>query len=97
LPSRPECAVAWREKILRELSAVKLTLAIGKYAMAWHFGPRLKATLTETVQAWREFSPKLWPLPHPSPRNNLWLKRNPWFTRDVLPQLRAQVKAAMNA
>ena len=74
LPPRPECAAAWRAKILRELSAVKLTLVIGQYAMAWHLGQRAKATLTETVQVWREFSPKLFPLPHPSPRNNIWLK-----------------------
>ena len=95
LPPRPECAVAWREKILRELSAVKLTLVIGQYAMEWHFGLRAKATLTETVRAWREFSPQLWPLPHPSPRNNIWLKMNPWFARDVLPELRRQIKAAL--
>jgi len=95
LPPRPECAVAWRERILRELTAVKLTLVIGQYAMAWHLGPRTKATLTETVQAWREFSPKLFPLPHPSPRNNIWLKKNPWFARDVVPELRKQVKAAL--
>lgn len=95
LPPRPECAVAWREKVLRELASVKLTLVIGQYALAWHLGPRAKATLTETVQAWREFSPKLWPLPHPSPRNNIWLKRNPWFARDLLPGLRKQVATAM--
>ena len=97
LPPRPECAAAWREKVLRELTAVKLTLVIGQYAMAWHLGLRGKATLTETVQAWREFSPKLWPLPHPSPRNNIWLKQNPWFAHDVLPELRQQVKAIMNS
>ena len=95
LPPRPECAVVWRKKILYELTAVKLTLVIGQYAMAWHLGPRAKATLTETVQAWQEFSPELFPLPHPSPRNNIWLKKNPWFTRDVLPELRKQVKAAL--
>ena len=95
LPPRPECAVAWREKILRELRAVKLTLVIGHYAMAWHLGLRAKATLTETVQAWQEYSPKLWPLPHPSPRNNIWLKKNPWFAREVLPELRKQVKAVL--
>lgn len=90
-PPRPECAATWREKILRELRAVTLTLVIGQYAMAWHLGPRAKATLTETVHAWREFQPTLWPLPHPSPRNNLWLKKNPWFERDVLPGLRERV------
>ncbi len=95
LPPRPECAAAWRGKILSELRAVTLTLVIGQYAMDWHFGPRAKATLTETVQAWRDFAPTLWPLPHPSPRNNIWLKKNPWFARDVLPELRQQVKAAL--
>ena len=94
LPPRPECAAAWREKILRELDGVTLTLVIGQYALAWHLGPRAKTTLTDTVRAWREFQPKVWPLPHPSPRNNLWLKKNPWFTRDVLPELRQQVKAS---
>lgn len=95
LPPRPECAVAWRENILRELTAVRLTLVIGQYAMEWHLGPRAKATLTETVQSWREYQPKLWPLPHPSPRNNIWLKKNPWFARDVLPTLLKQVKSAL--
>jgi len=97
LPPRPECAAAWREKILRELRAVTLTLVIGQYAMAWHLGPRAKATLTETVRAWHEFAPSVWPLPHPSPRNNIWLKKNPWFSADVLPALRRQVAAALAA
>jgi len=95
LPPRPECATAWREKILSELQAVSLTLVIGQYAMDWHLGPRAKATLTETVQAWREYAPTLWPLPHPSPRNNIWLKKNPRFARDTLPELRQRVKAAL--
>jgi len=95
LPPRPECATAWREKILSELRAVTLTLVIGQYAMAWHLGPRAKATLTETVQTWREYQPQIWPMPHPSPRNNLWLKKNPWFAHDLLPTLREHVKSAL--
>lgn len=95
LPPRPECAAAWREQILRELRAVTLTLVIGQYAMDWHLGRRARATLSETVQAWPEFSPGIWPLPHPSPRNNIWLKKNPWFARDVLPELCRRVKAAL--
>ena len=92
LPPRPECATAWREKILHEMPAIRLTLVIGQYAMAWHLGPRAQGTLTETVQAWREFSPAVWPLPHPSPRNNIWLKKNPWFTHEVLPALRQEIR-----
>jgi uracil-DNA glycosylase len=95
LPPRPECAAAWREKILCELRDITLTLVIGQYAMAWHLGQRTKATLTETVHAWREFQPQLLPLPHPSPRNNIWLKKNPWFEHEVLPVLKRQVKAAL--
>jgi uracil-DNA glycosylase len=95
LPPRPECATAWRAKILGEMQGIGLTLVIGQYALNWHLGSRNKATLTETVQTWREFQPLVWPLPHPSPRNNLWLKRNPWFTRDVLPALREQVQATL--
>ena len=95
LPPRPECAVTWREKLLREVKDVRLTLVIGQYAMDWHLGPHAKSTLTETVQAWRNFQPKLWPLPHPSPRNNLWLKRNPWFAHEVLPELRRRIAGAL--
>ncbi len=95
LPPRPECAVAWRDKILHELGTVTLTLVIGQYAMAWHLRERVKPSLTETVQAWREFQPQTWPLPHPSPRNNIWLKKNPWFAKDVLPELKRQVRKAL--
>lgn len=95
LPPRPECAAVWRAKILGELRAVKLTLVIGQYALDWHLGSRAKATLTETVRAWREYQPGLLPLPHPSPRNNIWLKKNPWFAREVLPELRKLVETAL--
>ena len=95
LAPRPECAAAWREEIMRELRSVKLTILIGQYAMAWHLAARAKPTLTETVAAWREYQPAIFPLPHPSPRNNIWLKKNPWFGEEVLPKLRRQVMAAM--
>jgi len=97
LPPRKECAAQWRAQLLDAMPLIELTLVIGQYAMAWHLGPRAKATLTETVQAWREFSPTIIPLPHPSPRNNIWLKKNPWFARDVLPELRRRVTVAVSA
>lgn len=96
LPPRPECAATWRPQIMRELPKISLTLAIGQYAIQWHLGRRAKATLTETVRSWREYQPALWPLPHPSPRNNIWLKKNPWFDQDVLPELRRQIAAALS-
>jgi len=90
LPPRPECAIQWRETILSSLKQVQLTLVIGQYAMAYHL-PGEGKNLTEIVNNWEKYWPDIIPLPHPSPRNNLWLKRNPWFQRDLLPKLRARV------
>jgi uracil-DNA glycosylase len=91
-PPRPECAQAWHEKILAHLSQVELVLLVGQYAQAWHLGERRKATVRETVKAWRDYLPRYLPLPHPSWRNNAWLKSNPWFENEVLPYLRREVR-----
>jgi uracil-DNA glycosylase len=90
LPPRPECAIAWREKVLSKLRRVELTLVIGQFAQSYHF-PENETTLTELVHTWRDYWPNLVPLPHPSPRNNIWLKRNSWFEQELLPPLRARV------
>ena len=90
LPPRPECAPAWREQLLGHLARVELTLVLGQYAQAYHFG-KGRQSLTELVKSWRTYWPHMVPLPHPSPRNNLWLRRNPWFEEDVLPSLRKRV------
>jgi uracil-DNA glycosylase len=90
LPPRPECAPAWRTALLSHLKTLKLTLVIGQYAQAYHL-PNEAASVTEVVQAWRKNWPHTVPLPHPSPRNNLWLKRNPWFEEELIPILRARV------
>jgi uracil-DNA glycosylase len=95
LPPRPECAMTWRKKLLNELPQISLTLVIGQYAQAWHLGQLVKENLTETVKAWKEFGPEIIPLPHPSPRNNIWLKKNPWFEQEVLPKLQAKVKSIL--
>ena len=92
LPPRPECAPTWRAQLLAQLPNVVLTLVIGQYAQAWHLRDTQKATLTETVRAWREYWPSILPLPHPSPRNNIWLKRNAWFGDEVLPILQQSVQ-----
>ncbi len=94
LPPRPECATAWREKVLALLPNIQLTLVIGLYAQKWHLKAQRK-NLTENVRAWREFGPAVLPLPHPSPRNNMWLKKNPWFTDDLLPELKARVQNSL--
>ena len=94
LPPRPECAPAWRAALLSQLKNLQLTLVIGRYAQAYHL-PNEGASVTETVRAWRQTWPHTVPLPHPSPRNNLWLRRNPWFEEELLPALRASVSAAL--
>jgi uracil-DNA glycosylase len=95
LPPRPECAPAWRDRLLATMPDIRLTLVIGQYAQAWHLKGEAKATLTETTLAWRDYGQTTIPLPHPSPRNNIWLKRNPWFSEELLPILRKRVKAAL--
>ena len=91
LPPRPECAELWHQKLLEKIPNLGLTLLLGQYAQTYYLGRRRKKTLTANVQAFREYIPELLPLPHPSPRNNLWLKRNPWFEAEVVPELRRLV------
>ena len=90
LPPRSECASAWREKLLRPLKSLQLTLVIGQFAQAYHM-PGSGDSVTETVRSWREHWPSVVPLPHPSPRNNIWIRRNTWFESDLLPLLRLRV------
>lgn len=94
LPPRPECASLWRAPLLARLKKLELTLVIGQYAQAYHL-PNEGASLTDAVRAWREHWPRTVALPHPSPRNNLWLKRNPWFERELVPLLQARVKEVL--
>jgi uracil-DNA glycosylase len=93
LPPRRECAPQWRARVLAAMPHTALTLVIGRYAMAWHLPTAASRNLTETVRAWREHAPHIMPLPHPSPRNNMWLKANPWFEEEVVPALQARVQS----
>jgi len=97
LPPRPECAPAWHARLLAAMPQVRLTLLIGRYAQEFHLGEQCRANLTETVAAWAQYLPQMLPLPHPSPRNQLWWKRNPWFERELLPVLRRQVAAMLTS
>ena len=90
-PPRPECAPEWHPPLLAGLPNVELTILIGQYAQKRYLEKRRKKTLTETVRHWREYTPDFLPLPHPSWRNNVWVKKNPWFAEEVLPMLRERV------
>lgn len=96
LSPRPECAPTWHPRLLPLLTRVQLTLVIGQYAQAGLLGRRRGRRLTDTIKAWHEYlvDGRL-PLPHPSPRNQIWLRRNPWFEVELLPELRARVAAAL--
>jgi uracil-DNA glycosylase len=96
LPPRPECAPAWRAPLLAHLENVQLTLVLGQYAMTYHLPGRGK-TLTEIVTGWRRDWPLIVPLPHPSPRNQAWLKRNPWFEQELLPVLKLRIAEVLTA
>ncbi|MEO3427958.1 uracil-DNA glycosylase family protein [Pelagibius sp. CAU 1746] len=91
-PPRPECAPLWHEPLRAGLRKVELTLLVGMYAQKHYLGKRRQKTLTETVRHWRDALPDFLPLPHPSWRNTVWLKKNPWFEEDLLPELRKRVK-----
>lgn len=90
LPPRPECAPLWHDAILNHLPDVHCTLLIGQYAQQYYLQQRYK-TLTDRVRDWQRFAPETFVLPHPSPRNQLWLRRNAWFEAQVIPALRSQI------
>lgn len=95
LPPRPECAPLWHPRLMDQLSKSRLILLVGQYAQNHYLGNRVKSNLTETVQHFREYLPEYFPLPHPSPRNNIWQARNEWFGKEVLPELRKRVAACI--
>jgi uracil-DNA glycosylase len=95
LPPRPECAPRWQARFRASLPFTKMILLVGSYAQAYHLKDRKKKTLGETVRAYQEYLPEFFVLPHPSWRNKAWIKRNPWFTKNVIPELRRRVKACI--
>jgi uracil-DNA glycosylase family 4 len=97
LPPRKECVPAWRAQLLAALPNIKLTIVLGKYAQAYHLPHTKHLALTELVKSWREYWPTTLPLPHPSPRNNIWLANNPWFERDVVPELADAVQSILKS
>lgn len=96
-PPRPECAATWQDKLFAAMPKFRLTLLVGGYAFDGHLRGRVKRNVTETVRAWRDYAPRYIPLPHPSWRNNAWLKKNPWFEAELLPYLRARTTSVIGS
>ncbi len=91
LPPRPECAPLWHPPLRAALTGVGLTLLVGQYAQRFYLGKQRRKSLTETVRHWQHYGPEFLPLPHPSWRNTAWIKKNPWFETELLPELRARI------
>jgi len=91
-PPRPECAPLWHPRLRAALPNIRITLLIGNYANAYYLARRRESTLAETVANWRNYLPDYFPLPHPSPRNLMWLRRHPWFEAEVVPALKERVR-----
>ncbi|RBI70294.1 uracil-DNA glycosylase family protein [Roseovarius sp. TE539] len=94
LPPPRVCGETWHDSVMDILENIELTLVVGAHAHRYHLGTR--QSVTETVRTWRAHAPKVFPLPHPSWRNTGWLKKNPWFERDLLPEMRDRVQEVMN-
>ena len=92
LPPRKECAPTWHRLILNQFEELQLIILIGKYAQDYYLKENSKRNLTETVKNFHEYLPEYFVLPHPSPRNNIWMKKNPWFKEEVIPALKRKVK-----
>lgn len=92
MPPRVECAPTWHESLRREMPQIELTLLIGQYAINYYLGKSRKRTLTETVREFENYLPSYFPLVHPSPRNRMWQRRNPWFETEIIPALRERVQ-----
>ena len=95
LPPRPECAPQWHASLMKKMSQVELIILIGQYAQRYYLGEDIGSNLTETVRNFAAYMPRYFPLPHPSPRNRFWLKKNPWFQTKVLPKFMNTVKSIM--
>lgn len=97
IPPMKRCAETWRAALLERLPKIELMVLVGGYAQNWHLGDRVEKTLTATVARWRDYLREgVIVTPHPSWRNNAWLKRNPWFETDLLPELRKRVRALLS-
>ena len=98
MPPRKECAILWHDNLFELMPNLEFIILVGIYAQKYHLGKARKSSLTETVKNWKEYlSPKTGikylPVPHPSWRNNAWIKKNPWFEDEILPRLKLEIQS----
>jgi uracil-DNA glycosylase len=101
LPPRRECAPLWRDRVFAAMPALEMILLVGSYAQRWHLPHSRSSSMTATVAGWRDVAGaggpvRLFPLPHPSWRNNAWIRRNTWFEAELLPELREAVRRVLD-
>lgn len=96
LPPRPECAPKWHNLLIKNMSQIKLTILIGQYAQKYYLNS-ISSTLTQTVRNYHTYLPEIFVLPHPSPRNNIWKAKNPWFEKEVIPDLRKRISKVLHS
>jgi len=97
LPPRKECAPLWHRSLLEAMDQTVCILLVGQYAQRYYLGDQIPSTLTETVRQYKTYLPRYFPLPHPSPRNNIWQKKNPWFISEVIPHLQSLIQQQLSA
>ena len=95
LPPRPECAPLWHTRLVKEMKKIKLIILIGQYSQKYYLAENFRPTLTENVKNYKEFLPDFLPLVHPSPRNKIWQKKNPWFEAEIVPALQLIIRATI--
>lgn len=96
LPPNPDCAQRWHAKILALMKHKPMKILIGQYAIDYYLGAQQKASLADTIKHYQEYLPDFFPMPHPSPRNNHWLKKNPWFEEKNIPFLQNFISQTIN-
>lgn len=92
LPPRKECAPLWHQPLFDQMPNLQFIILIGQYAQKYYLKDTIKSNLTETVRNFSDYLPRYLPLPHPSPRNQFWLTKNPWFEKDVIPVLQVKIQ-----
>lgn len=95
LPPRPECAPLWHHKLISKMKNVELILLIGQYSQKLYLGNKFNSTITENIKNYKEFLPQYLPLVHPSPRNKIWQKKNPWFELEIIPKLQEMISSIL--